>query len=378
MHVVDNLRRGGLENGVANLLTRLDPARFEHIVCAVRGLGPNADRLTAAGVQVVPLFESGSESRFQVPLLVKAIRKYQPDIVHSRNWAAIEAVVAARVARATAVVHSEHGFEADIAAAEPRRRIWFRRIAFELATRVLSVSYQLRTLHASRTGFSAERITVIHNGVDRTRFFPDAQIRQRTRSQLGLRDDELCIGCVANLLPVKDHMTLLRAAERMAEGRSDWRLLLVGEGFLRPTLEAFVAGNPLLRNRVQFLGPSSEVPNFLRALDVFVLPSLAEGICNSLLEAMSTGLAVIATAVGGNPEIVVDGESGLLFQARDVDTLTQRLLTVKDQPDLRQRLGQGAIERVRDEFSIDAMVQAYHDLYSSLCPLERVSVASVI
>lgn len=367
MHVVNNLGKGGLENGLVNLIERMDPGRFTHAVCTVRGLGPNEERLPRERVEVVPLGDASSRSRFQTPALVRTIRRFQPDIVHSRNWGAIEAVVAGRLA-GCAVIHSEHGLEAEAGANEPKRRAYFRRLAFELADRVVSVSSQLRDLHARRTGFPARKIAVIHNGVDRSRFFPDAEARRRVREELGLDDTQLCIGCVANLLPVKDHPTLLEAVGSLSVQQGDWRLLLIGEGPERSRLESLIAQRPGLGQRVSLLGSSSRVPELLRAMDVFVLPSVAEGMNNSLLEAMASGLAVVASDVGGNPEVVVDGESGMLFPAGDARRLGNHLLQLQTNPELRLQLARGAAQRVDQQFSIHSMVQAYEQLYGSLRP----------
>jgi len=377
MHVVNNLGKGGLENGLVNLIERMDADRFEHVVCTVRGLGPNAERLHKDRVQVLPLGESNSHSRFQTPALLRAVRRFEPDVVHSRNWGAIEAVVAGRMSRGCAVVHSEHGLEAAAGANEPKRRVYLRRMAFALADQVLSVSFQLRDLHARRTGFPARKIAVIHNGVDRKRFFPDSATRQRVREELGMGDAQFCIGCVANLLPVKDHVTLLESLTGLSEGGRDWRLLLIGEGPERARLEALVDKRPDFKPRVSFLGSSNRVPELLRAMDVFVLPSVAEGICNSLLEAMASGLAVVATRVGGNPEVVADGESGLLFKVADVRGLSNHLLRLQAQPGVRDQLGQRAVKRVGDQFSIESMVQAYERLYSGVRSETAVPVLSV-
>jgi sugar transferase (PEP-CTERM/EpsH1 system associated) len=362
LHFVDNLGKGGLENGLANLIERMDPGRFEHFVCAIRRLGPTAERLRAAGARVLCLNIQAS-SRFQVLALQRTIREIDPDVVHSRNWSAIEAVLAGKFARSRGVVHSEHGLEADTSIREPWRRTCFRRLAFELADRVLSVSHQLRDLHARRTGFAARRITVIHNGVDIRRFQPSSAVRARVREELGLSQETFCIGCVGNLTPVKDYPTALRGVEAFSLGCSNWRLIVIGEGPERGKLEELVHANPQMRERVKFLGLSHRVPEMLAAMDVYLLSSVIEGVSNSLLEAMATGLPVIATAVGGNPEVVVDGESGLLFPAGDFRQLAERLSSLYRQQDLRSRIAQRARRRVQEEFSIDSMVRGYEDVY---------------
>jgi sugar transferase (PEP-CTERM/EpsH1 system associated) len=366
MHVVDTLGKGGLENGLVNLIQQLDSQRFEHVVCAIRGLGLNVERLPDR-VRVICL-DKKPGSRFQALALSRAIRSAGPDIVHSRNWAAIEAVVAASWLRSPAIVHSEHGMESDGNAAEPWRRICFRRLAYGLADRVVSVSSQLKNLHARRTGFSSDKIAVIHNGVDCQRFRPDPVVRARIRDEWKLADDDFCIGCVGNLLPVKDHMTLLRALAGLSEQTNRWHLFVAGEGPGRPELEAFVNAHEEWKHRVSFLGLSNRVPELLNAMDLYVLPSLFEGIANSLLEAMATGVPAVVTSVGGNPEVVVDGESGLLFPARDDRKLASLLGLVAGRADLRLTLANQAMRRVREKFSIDSMVRKYDELYESMTP----------
>lgn len=364
LHVVDHLGKGGLENGLVNLIENLDPARFEHIVYAIRALGSNADRLAQSGIQVVCQNKKPGDSRFQVPALVRAIRRFQPDIVHSRNWGTVEAVAAGRWSGCR-VVHSEHGIDASFAVSEPKRRVMIRRAAYHLAHRVLSVSYQLRDLHSARTGFDPARITVIHNGVDRRRFYPDALVRGRVREEFGIAADEVCVGCVGNFFPVKDQMTALRGLEGLA-GATKWKLLLMGDGPERPKLEAFVAAHEKWNGRVQFLGTSHRVPELLQALDVYVLPSIAEGISNSLLEAMASGIPVVATATGGNPEVAVNGESGLLFPVGDAGRLADHLRRLIAEPKLRAELAENGLRRVREHFSLESMVGNYARMYESL------------
>ncbi len=365
MHVLDNLGKGGLENGLANLIENLDPGRYEHVVCAVRSLGPNAERVQAAGARVMCL-EKRAGFRLQVLSLARVIQDVRPDVVHSRNWSAIEAVIAARWANCRGVIHGEHGLEADTSAREPWRRSHFRRLVFELAHRVLSVSGQLRDLHSKRTGFPARRITVIHNGVDSERYRPDELVRARVRAEFGIPERQFCIGCVGNLTPVKDYLTTLKGVGAFDASGGDWRLIVIGEGSERSSLVEFVRANPQLQHRVTFLGLSHRVAEFLAAVDVYLLSSMIEGISNSLLEAMASGLPVVATAVGGNPEVLTHGESGLLFPAGDFHRLAEILRNLQDRRELRMMLGRQARRRVCEEFSIGSMVRRYEEVYEGL------------
>lgn len=361
LHVLDSLANGGLENGVLNLIHHMDGGQFEHSICTVRTQGVNASRVPAGRVQLLHLGKRKG-SRFQLAELRRAIRENQPDIVHSRNWGAIEAVVAVRLNGRCKAIHSEHGFEAGVSGREPFRRRAFRRLAFELANRVLCVSKQLRDFHARQTGFSAGRITVIHNGVDSQRFHPDPAARARVRKEFGIGENEFVIGCVGNLLPVKDHRTLFEALRQLGESANGWRLLVAGEGPERPKLEQLT--RPLsLRVRISLPGTINNVPELLNAFDAYVLPSANEGISNSLLEAMATGLPVIVSDVGGNPEVVEDRISGMLFPVGDEARLGEHLLRLHAHSRLRGELGKAARLRVREQFSIDSMVRNYELLY---------------
>ena len=366
LHVVNSLGVGGMENGLVNVIRQMDPRRFTHAVCAMRELGPMADRLPRDRVQVMCLEEKDINRTIQVGPLVQKIREIRPDIVHSRNWGGIEAVIAGRWARSCAVIHSEHGMEFNTSRSEPWRRSCFRRLAFELADRVFSVSHQLRDLHARRTGFPARKISVIYNGVDSRKFSPDPSARSRSRQELAISPEEFCIGWVGRLDPIKDLPTLLRAVEAFSKSCANWRLLIVGDGSELPSLEAFVRQSPVLSGRVNFLGLRQRVPEILNAMDVFVLPSISEGISNTLLEAMATGLPVVASAAGGNPEVVVEGESGFLFSVGDHRQLAEKILLLWKQSSFRRRLGEQALQRVKDQFSPELMVQQYERLYSSL------------
>ena len=377
VHVVEAFGvGGGVENGIANLIERMDRNRFEHILCAVFRLGPATERYPSGHIQIVCLEQKERKFAFQVRPLADMIRKLQPDVVHSRNWGALEAVVAGRWVRGCSVIHSEHGVEMN-PAAEPWRRACFRKVAFGLADHVFCVSYQLRDMLAGLTKFPRRKMAVIHNGVNTVRFRKDPSARRRTRAELGIADDEFCIGSVGRLNRIKDYPTLLRAAEALSRSSASWRLLIVGGGADLQELEAFVASRPALRGRVRFLGASDRVPEFLNAIDAYVLPSICEGVSNSLLEAMATALPVIVSDTGGNPEVVVNGESGLLFPVGGVEELADRLLLLYSDRDMRERLGQQALRRVREHFSLDSMVAKYEEMYENVAGQRAAKRAEV-
>lgn len=363
LHVVNTLATGGLEKGLVRVVRGTDPERFEHIVCTVREEGALADELPRDRVRLLCLNHTRPGYRFLVGDIARCIRQVKPDIVHSRNWSTIEAVMAGRLTRC-GVVHSEHGFEsADTT--ESRGRLLFRRTAYELAHRVFSVSSQLREIHSSRTGFPLTKIDVIHNGVDTQWFRQQHAVRARVRRELGLDEAVLAIGAVGRLEPVKDHMTLLRAATRLPDSPR-WQILLAGDGKERGALERFLRDHAALAGRVRFLGSVSDVASFLNALDIYVLPSLSEGISNSLLEAMASGLPVVATAAGGNPEVVVDGTCGLLFPVGGEGDLASHLVRLLGDSRFRVQLGREAVSHIDRSFSLEAMMAKYEELYAGL------------
>jgi sugar transferase (PEP-CTERM/EpsH1 system associated) len=372
MHVVEAVGvGGGVENGIANLIARMDATRYEHVLCAVALVGPHTERYPAARVRIVSLNQRPRRFQSQVAPLARVIRELQPDVVHSRNWGALEAVFAARWAGTGMAIHSEHGLEMT-PAAEPRRRRWLRRAAFEAAHRVFAVSSGLRDTLARSTGFPCWKFGVIHNGVDTRRFRPDGEMRRLFRAEFGIGEDEFCIGSVGRLDPIKDYPTVLRALERFSGACSSWRLLIAGEGTERAALQAQAAQSGALHGRVLFLGAWQRIPELLSAVDTYVLSSTFEGLSNSLLEAMASGAAVLATRTGGNPELVVEEESGLLFPVGDATALADGLTRLFLSEEERHRLAAAAVSRIAREFSLDSMLDQYEALYAQPpCPWQR-------
>jgi glycosyltransferase involved in cell wall biosynthesis len=214
---------------------------------------------------------------------------------------------------------------------------------------------------------------VIHNGVDTRRFEPNGEARSATRKELGLPQDSFVVGTVGRLVPIKDHQTLLNAAALLIERGADVRVLLVGSGPERENLQRQATN--ALEGRVCFVGDSSRVPQMLNAMDVFVLPSLKEGMSNTLLEAMASGLPVLATNVGGNPEIVENDVNGCLFTPGDAQWLASKLHLLAHSPALIHQLGTAARNRAIESFSLSRMLETYRSFYLELAARRQVAAA---
>ena len=366
LHVVNRLDLGGTESGILKVIAGLGDSEFSHAVCTARG--HNAAYAIQHALEG-RIFDAGgpeSKNQFLVRSFARIIRGFRPHIVHSRNWGAIEAVFAARMARVPIVIHSEHGYELDILSGLPLRRRLLRRAAYSLADAVFTVSADLRAYHARQAWISLGRLRVLANGVDSERFAPSLERRAAFRARLGLSPNTLLIGSVGRLVAIKGHASLLDAAEILASRGTDLAIALVGDGPELQKLRARGAALPHLASRVHFLGASKNVAEILNGLDVFALPSISEGMSNTLLEAMSAGLPVVATRVGGNPELVADRVSGLLTEVGDVRELATHLEVLSADPDLRSRLGAAARAAILADYRLDSMLDRYRKLYKEL------------
>lgn len=363
MHVVSSLGRGGAELGILKLVSGLDPEIFEHRLCATRDFDP--DFVHAFQLDSVFNVAGRSDSTFQFPFfrLKKLFERHRPDIVHTRNWGALEAVPAARRAGVPVIIHSEHGYEVDMLKGMQLRRRLFRHFAYAMTDAVFAVTRELRDYHALQAWISPERIGVMYNGVDTERFSASPEKRNRVRNELCISSSTFVIGSVGRLVAIKDYRTLLRAAEIIAQRGKDIRVVLVGEGREREILEAQVRSSAELSGRVTLAGASDSVPDLLNAMDVYVLSSLREGMSNTLLEAMSTSLPIVATRMGGNPEAIEEQRSGFFFFPGDVVHLADLLERLCSDTELRKRLGAASRDRAVAEFSLRQMLQRYHALY---------------
>ena len=360
MHIVDSFGTGGTEAGIRTLLAGLDHAAFEQIVCTV---APLRQAGTETDVRVISVGRAGGGKQLLAGKLKRVFDRERPDIVHSRNWGTIEAIVAARLAGVRAVVHSEHGLESTTYQRQPWRRNMIRRVSFRWADKVFAVSRALRGYYAQQLRIDEQRMDVIPNGVDTERFRCRRDIGVDMRRRLGVSPETVVVGTVGRLDPVKDHRTLLRALDSLSALGLPIQLVIVGDGRERKALEGEIHSRPWLSGRTAFAGETSDIVSQLNSFDIFVLPSLAEGMSNALLEAMSVGVACIATRVGGNSELIEEGLSGLLFEPGDTQSLATLLKDLALDSPQRAHFGINARKRVEKCFGLGRMLHNYGRLY---------------
>jgi sugar transferase (PEP-CTERM/EpsH1 system associated) len=367
-HVVYRFALGGLENGIVNLINRLPAERFRHAVVALTDVTEFSRRVERDDVEFIELHKAPGHGIRLLPRLRRVFARLQPAIVHTRNLAALEATTAAWAARVPIRVHGEHGRDiGDLDGSNRRYRI-VRRAHRPFVTQYVALSRDLERYLIDAIGVRPSRVAHIVNGVDIASFTPAAARIP-------------CVGCpfvdpslrvfgTAGRLQRVKHQTLLarafvRALEIAPPRRSRLRLIIAGDGpLLGEIVEILRGGNAL--DLAWLPGFRDDVPDVLRALDAFVLPSLAEGISNTILEAMASGLPVIATDVGGNAELIVDGRTGSLVAADDVDALAKCLVQYDADPALARERGNAGRIRAESLYSIDAMVARYCSLYDRL------------
>jgi len=368
-HVIFRLGVGGLENGLVNLINHLPADRYRHAIVCLTDATDFRQRIRRDDVGIHELHRrEGHDLRLPVALF-RLFRTLRPAIVHTRNLAALESQLPAWLAGVPARVHSEHGWDVFDPDGTRRKYQWLRRVHRPLVHRFVGLSGQLVAYLRDRVGVEPRRLVHICNGVDTVRFAPPPSDPPAIPGCPFGRDGSFLIGTVGRMHGVKDQLTLARAylrlLERVPGAAERARLVMIGEGPLRAEAAALLEARGAA-SLAWLPGERADIPGVLRGLDLFVLPSTAEGISNTILEAMASGLPVVATAVGGNPELVVDGECGRLVPASDPDAMAEALAAYYADPALVRAHAAAARRRAEQEFGIDTMVRRYQDLYDGL------------
>jgi glycosyltransferase involved in cell wall biosynthesis len=353
-HLVLQLDTGGMEKVLAEFARNADRSRFDLRFVSLTTRGPVAEEIEACGYPVTAL---GVKPGLEVGLVFRLaglFRQWRSDILHTHNNAPlIYGAPAGRLAGARGLIHTRHG--------QNFRAGWRQKLAFRLASllvdRVVCVSEDSCQMSV-REGVPPSRLQRIWNGIDLSRF-----------AYLGPQAGGPAV-MVARLSPEKGTEHLIRAAALVARRLPSFRLEIAGGGRCLPELQALVAQSGVA-DQIRFLGEVRDVPALLARAGLFVLPSLSEGLSLTLLEAMARGLPVVTTAVGGSPEVVVDGQTGFLVPPAAPEPLAEKLLLLLTRPELACSLGLAGRRRVEDHFSTQAMLNQYEQLYDRVVQRTR-------
>ncbi|MGQ0428415.1 MAG: TIGR03088 family PEP-CTERM/XrtA system glycosyltransferase [Gammaproteobacteria bacterium] len=360
-HIVFRFDIGGLENGVINLINALPERELRHAVIALTEAGEFRERIRRADVAVHAIGKRPGKDPAAYLRLYRLLRQLRPAVVHTRNLGTIECAAVAACAGVPYRIHGEHGWDVH----DPDGNVWkykvLRKLLNPFIHQFVTVSRDLQQWLIAEVGIAPGKVWHICNGVDTNRFRPLPAPRTD-------RGNIVVVGSVMRFEPIKDPLNLvrafLRARRQLAERRLDLRLMIAGDGPLRAKALALVVADKAAA-AVSMPGARNDVPDWLRALDVFALGSQREGISNTVLEAMATGLPVVATATGGNLELIAAGVNGRLVPPGDPNALAQAITTYAEDTQLRREHGRASRLRAESEYSLARMLKDYWLLYRS-------------
>ncbi|MDD5330402.1 MAG: TIGR03088 family PEP-CTERM/XrtA system glycosyltransferase [Sulfuricella sp.] len=365
-HVIYSLAVGGLENGVVNLINHIPQDRFRHAVICLADYSDFSLRIRRDDVRIFALDKPAGKNFGVHVRLWRLLRRLRPDIVHTRNLAALESLLPAVLAGVPARVHSEHGWDMCNLDGGNRRHRLLRRLFRPLAQRYIALSRHLEAYLREQVAVPPERIAQIYNGVDTALFRPAGAERPPLPCPGFDGPGRFVVGTVGRMQAVKDQLTLVRAfiqlVQTVPDARRVLRLAVVGDGPLRQEAQALL-GQAGALDLAWLPGDRDDIPALMRGFDLFVLPSLAEGISNTILEAMASGLPVVATDVGGNPELVESGRTGLLVPPGDPNRMADAIRAYLGDRGVGALHGCEARRVVERRFSMEAMVAGYMEVY---------------
>jgi sugar transferase (PEP-CTERM/EpsH1 system associated) len=357
LHVVLSMETGGLENGIVNLINNADNDRFIVDVLCLREKGALAERISNPNSQVIYDGKQDPSLLTAIKKIYKACKDGQYHIVHSHGFTTMLAsYLATKLTGTVVMMNGEHG---TLYYSSFKQRL-LQKWLFRSMDINLTVSSELKNKIQQEFSLSLDNFKPIINGVDSHVFNP--KLSSSIRSELNILNEDIIIGSVGRLVSVKNYPSLIKAFSELYKNNAHTHLVLAGDGPERSALEQLT--NKLnLKDRIHFLGSRNDIPNVMNGFDLFVLPSFSEGLSNTLLEAMSCGVPVIASQVGGNPEIVKANVSGVLYPSNDVEALSSILCKLCNSPSEIKKLSKLAREHIVNHYSLKSMVDNYEAVY---------------
>jgi sugar transferase (PEP-CTERM/EpsH1 system associated) len=367
-HVVYRFDYGGLENGIVNLINATQGKSIRHCVVALtEATEAFRSRLSAPCVEVHELGKKPGKDLAVYLRFYRLMRRLRPMVLHTRNVGTLDCAVIGRLSGISICIHGEHGWDIHDPDGTNLKYRRMRRLANPFITRFVAVSTNLKTWLTESVGFSPRKVTRICNGVDTNRFNPRFNEPRHKDLRAKFPNDAVIVGSVLRFQEIKDPMNLVQAfidaCPRAEESGVKLCLAMIGDGTLHKEAISTL-DKAELADRTWLPGNRDDIPEIMRSFDLFVLGSRREGISNTILEAMASGIPVIATSTGGNSELVRSGETGELVDPKDSVALAENILRFASDPLLREGCGAKARETVVAEYSLEMMIEKYQEMYS--------------
>lgn len=366
LHVMYRFDTGGLENGIVNLINHMPADAYRHAVLALTEVTDFKQRIKRTDVEFISLHKPPGHGVWQYPKLFKLFRQLRPHIVHSRNMAALEVQVPAWAAGIPVRIHGEHGRDVGDLDGNNVTYQRMRRAYKPFVHHYIALSRDLDNYLVQKVRVPPSKITQAYNGVDTEHFCPAPS---GTQAIAGCPFDPArhwLVGTVGRMQTVKDQTMLAHAFVLVLQMdptlKQRLRLVMVGEGPLRAQAQGILEAAGVA-HLAWLPGERSDVADIMHGLHAFASPSLSEGISNTILEAMASGLPVIATAVGGNADLVQQPDTGFIVPAADADAMAREIVKLASNPESAYNMGRLGRQRVLDQFSMQAMVSTYVGVY---------------
>jgi sugar transferase (PEP-CTERM/EpsH1 system associated) len=364
-HTIYAFKEGGMERGLVNIINHGDQGRFRHIILCFTEAGEFARHIQSPSCRVIEFHKGPGNDVRLVGRLAAAIKENGINLLHARGWATLlETAFAARLAGVRASIYGFHGKTVNELGRTSLLRRAAQAIGVRSYNRLVTLNRRMREDFARETFIPRERISIIANGVDHELFSPKLD-REALRRRFGIPVDRYIIGTIGRLDPVKNHEVILEALALFPRVEGRPFLLIVGEGEARAMLEKTIKQLGL-EDDVCLHGYSNDTPWLLGCMDVYVQSSWYEGFSNTVLEAMSTGLPVLVTDVGGTRDLVDEGREGFFFSPTDASGLARLIRRLWSDRLLLGQMGKQARSRVCKDFTLRPMVEAYESMYREL------------
>jgi sugar transferase (PEP-CTERM/EpsH1 system associated) len=362
LHIVHSLNTGGLERVVVDLAVYLKRKGSDQAICCLADRGNLAK---SAEVNGVPLFQTNKGEGLDLLLpmrLSRIMKRGKYDLIHTHNDAGIVyGFPAASMCGIRSIVHTDHGIEPKTASHCSLNMI--KKLFMKRTSCIVAVSQDLKRTIISDSGIMNHELKVVMNGIDPCRYYGKYDTSE-IRKSVGIGRDRFIIGHIARLVPLKNQEFLLQIIRELKNLNLPITLMAVGEGPMRKRLQELCI-NYEIQNEVVFLGERTDIPQLLSIMDLFVLTSITEGISITILEAMAAGIPVLASKVGGNPEIIDDSISGFLINLNEPFKWIMKAKELFDDQHMRKRIGKQAQEVIRRKFSLDVMADQYERIYKN-------------